>query len=99
MKRTMTTFCIVFATLKCKVECSKDEPTGPSIKYVTIFWPICPPFLSVTLCHKTRDPSESTSHISAPRFLVGLVQKPGQKAPDTNSLSIVRRDFAKESLV
>ena len=41
-------------------------------------WPP-PPF---TLCHTSRDPPKSTSHISeSARFLIGLVQKPGQKPP------------------
>src|SRR6218665_3693367 len=40
-------------------------------------------------------PPESTSHISdpLPRFLEGLVQKPGQKPLCTNSVSIVRGGF------
>src|SRR6218665_4123918 len=30
---------------------------GPSIKYITLFWPILtPPLPSVTLCHTSRDP-------------------------------------------
>src|SRR6218665_1881803 len=68
---------------------------GPSIKYVTLFlanfdWPLPP----VTLCHASRDPSESTSHISDPPILVGLVQKSRTKAPCTNSISMVRRGFS-----
>ena len=52
-----------------------------------IFGQFLPP-PSVTLCHTSRDP-QSTSHISDPRFLVGLVQKTRTKAPCTNSVSIV----------
>ena len=55
---------------------------GPSIKYVTLFlanfYPSPPP------CHTSSHipgPPESTSHISDPRFLEGLVQKNGQKSP------------------
>src|SRR6218665_2453837 len=45
------------------------------------FWPIFIPLPPVTLCHTSRDTPKSTSDISGPplRFLVGLVQKPGQK--------------------
>src|SRR6218665_2446457 len=46
------------------------------------FWPIFTP-PPVTFLHTSRDPPESTSHIldlsPLPRFLEGLVQKPGQK--------------------
>ena len=47
-----------------------------------IFGQFLPP-PSVTLCNTSRNPPESTSHISDPRpkFLVGLVQKRGQKPP------------------
>src|SRR6218665_1802600 len=49
---------------------------GPSIKYVTLFLANFYPPPPVTLRHTSRDPSpESTSHISDPRFLEGLVQK------------------------
>src|SRR6218665_590383 len=72
----------------------KKSYWGLSIKYVTLFWPIFTPLPSVTLCHTSRDPPESTSHISEPpRFLVGLVEKTQTKAPCTNSLSIVRGGF------
>src|SRR6218665_842267 len=67
--------------------------SGPSIRYVMLFlanFDLPPP---VTLCHTSRDPPKSTSHISAPRFLVGLVQKTRTKAPCTNSLLIVREVF------
>src|SRR6218665_421379 len=66
---------------------------GPSIKYVTLFLANFYPLTSVTLCHTSRDPPESTSCISDPRFLVGLVQKSRTKAPCTNSVSIVRGCF------
>src|SRR6218665_2432817 len=70
-------------------------PWGPSIKYVTLF---LANFYS--LCHTSSHipgPPESTSHISDPssRFLKGLVQKPGQKPPCTNSVSIVRGVFVR----
>jgi len=51
------------------------------------------PLSPVTLCHTSRDPPESTSHISDPPFLEGLVQKTRTKAPCTNSVSIVRGGF------
>src|SRR6218665_1018224 len=56
-----------------------DNSWGPSIKYVTLFLAnFYPP---VTLRHTSRDPPESTSHISdSPRFLEGLVQKTQRKA-------------------
>src|SRR6218665_2260066 len=52
---------------------------GPSIKYVTLFLAnFYPPF---TLRHRSRDPPESTSQISDPQFLEGLVQKTRTKVP------------------
>src|SRR6218665_2978134 len=53
-----------------------------SIKYITPFLanfdPLPPP---VTLCHTSRDLSRKyVTHLGPPpRFLAGLVQKPGQK--------------------
>src|SRR6218665_4038601 len=57
------------------------------------FWPILTPLPPVTHCHTSRDPPESTSHISDPPFLVGLVQKSRTKVPCTNSISIVSGSF------
>src|SRR6218665_537186 len=57
------------------------------------------PLSPVTLCHTSRDPPESTSHISDPPFLEGLVQKTRTKAPCTNSVSIVRGGFCPGSFV
>ena len=56
------------------------------------FDPLPPP---VTLCHTSRDPPprKHVTHLGPPRFLAGLVQKTQTKAPNTNSLSIVRRGF------
>src|SRR6218665_2085032 len=51
----------------------------PSIKYVTLFLANFYPPPPVTLRHTSRDPPESTSHISDPQFFEGLVQNPGQK--------------------
>src|SRR6218665_2898504 len=45
-----------------------------------IFGQFCPP-PTVTLCHTSRDPLKSTSHISDPPFLVGLVKKIPDKSP------------------
>ena len=42
---------------------------------------------------------KSASHISDPRFLVGLVQKTRTKTPCTNSLSIVREGFCPRGFV
>src|SRR6218665_3897787 len=75
----------------------------PSIKYVTLFLPNFAPTPCYTLSH-IPGPPKSTSHISDPRFLVGLVQETRTKAPCTNSLSIVRggscpRAFVKGSFV
>src|SRR6218665_3776832 len=63
---------------------------GPSIKYSTsrYFWPILTPSPCHTLSH-IPGPPKSTSHISDPTFLEGLVQKTRTKAPCTNSLSII----------
>src|SRR6218665_2648447 len=44
------------------------------------FWPILTPS-PVTLCHTSRDLPKSTSHISDPQFLVGLLQKTRTKPP------------------
>src|SRR6218665_1544906 len=58
------------------------------------FVQIDPPLLCHTLSH-IPGPPKSTSHISAPLFLVGLVQKTRTKAPYTNSLSSVHGDFVR----
>src|SRR6218665_1940578 len=68
------------------------RPMVPSIKYVTLFWPIFTPSPCHTSSH-IPGPPESTSHISDPRFLEGLVQKTTQKPPCTNSVSIVPGGF------
>src|SRR6218665_3177594 len=66
---------------------------GPSIKYVTLFLAnFDPPSPCHTLSH-IPGPPQSTSHISDPPFLVGLLQKIRTKANCTNSLSIVREGF------
>src|SRR6218665_1946989 len=52
---------------------------GPSIKYVTLFLANFDPLPPVTLCHTSRDPPKVRHTSWTPRFLVGLVQKPGQK--------------------
>ena len=68
---------------------------GPSIKYVTLFWPILtPPPLCHTLSHIPGPPRKYVTHLGPlPRFLVGLVQKSRTKIPCTNSISIVRGSF------
>ena len=65
---------------KCGLAAGKIAATGPSIKYVTLFLANFDPTPPVTLCH-ISGPPKSTSHISDPRFLVGLVQKIRTKAP------------------
>src|SRR6218665_2760140 len=56
---------------------------GPSIKYVTLFLANFDPPPPVTLCHTSRNPQKSASHISdPPPFLVGLI-----KNSDKNPLS------------
>src|SRR6218665_694174 len=53
---------------------------GPSIKYVTLFLAnFYPPSSPRHTSSHIPGPPESTSHISDPRFLEGLVQKNGQK--------------------
>src|SRR6218665_1996408 len=70
----------------------KTPLQGPSIKYVTLFLAnFDPPPLSHFVTHPGTP--ENTSHISDPRFLVGLVQKSLTKVPCTNSISIVRGSF------
>src|SRR6218665_3354042 len=55
----------------------------PSIKYVTLFWPILTTLPPVTLCHTSRDPPpESTSHISDPP----IFRRPSTKIPDKSPL-------------
>src|SRR6218665_3726494 len=67
---------------------------GPSIKYVTPFLANFDPPPPVTLRHTSMQGTpKSTSHISDPPFLVGLVQKIRTKPPCTNSFSIVRKGF------
>ena len=68
---------------------------GPSIKYVTLFLANFYPPPPVTLRHTSRDPPESTSHISD---LPPISRRPSTKNPDksppcTNSVSIVRGGF------
>src|SRR6218665_1555554 len=75
--------------------CTRISSLRPSVKYVTLFLANFDP--SVTLCHTSRDPGPSppkVRHASrTPRFLVSLVQKSWEKAPCTNSISIVRGGF------
>src|SRR6218665_1821703 len=66
---------------------------GSSIKYVTLFLANFYPPPPVTLRHTSRDPPKVRHTSRTPRFLEGLVQKPGQKPPCTNSVSIVRGGF------
>src|SRR6218665_1294875 len=65
-----------------------------------IFGQFLLPLTPVTLCHTYRDP-QSTSHISDPPpiFNRPSTKKTGQKAPCTNSLSIVRGGFCPEGFV
>src|SRR6218665_283731 len=77
---------------KCGLAAGKIAATGPSIKYVTLFLANFDPTPPVTLCHISGAP-KSTSHISDPPFLVGLVHKIRTKALCKNSLSIVREGF------
>src|SRR6218665_3018172 len=53
---------------------------GPSIKYVTLFWPILTPSLCHTLSH-IPGPPESTSHISDPRTFSRISTKILDKSP------------------
>src|SRR6218665_1521918 len=82
-------------TNKSKTIVYAKYPKEPSINYLTLFWPILtPPPACHTLSH-IPGPPKSRSHISDPRFLVGLVQKSRIKTPCTNSLSIVRGGFVR----
>ena len=72
---------------------SPNARREPSIKYVTLF---LANFYSPPLSHFVTHPGtfqKSTSHISDPRFLVGLVQNTRTKPPCTNYLLIVREGF------
>src|SRR6218665_1483785 len=53
---------------------------GPSIKYVTLLLANFNPPPPVTLCHTSRDPPKSTSHISDPP------SRPSSKNPDKSPL-------------
>src|SRR6218665_2696608 len=56
-------------------------------------WPILTPSLCHTLSHIPGPPRKYVTHFGPPsRFLVGLVQKPGQKPP-VQILSIVHGPF------
>src|SRR6218665_827712 len=55
---------------------------GPSLKYLTPFLANFPPPPRVTLCHTSRDPPNSTSHISDPP----IFSKPSTKYPDKRPL-------------
>src|SRR6218665_2250652 len=55
---------------------------GPSIKYVTLFLANFDPHPHVTLCHTSRDPPKSTSHISDPPHF----SRPSTKNPDKSPL-------------
>src|SRR6218665_2368600 len=72
---------------------------GPSIKYVTLFLANFDSLPPVTLCHTFRDPPKYTTHLGPPRFLVGLVQKPGQKPPAQNLSQVFAGAFVKGSFV
>ena len=67
------------------------EPPSSGIKYVTLFWSILPPPLSHFVTHPGAP--KSTSHISDPLFLVGLVQQT-RTQPTVQILSLVRGGFA-----
>src|SRR6218665_3055069 len=72
---------------------------GPSIKYVTLFLVNFNPPPPVTLCHTSRDPHKSTSHISEPSdLLVGLVQTPDKRPLYKFSLNC-SRGFLSEGFV
>src|SRR6218665_4044208 len=79
--------------VQIKFHPSRWRAKGPSIKYVTLFWPILTP-PPVTLCHTSRDPLKvrHTSRTTPPIFSRPST-KTQTKAPCTNSLSIVRRGF------
>src|SRR6218665_472705 len=68
------------------------ELRGRPLSTSRYFWPILTSSPCHTLSH-IPGPPESTSHVSDPRFLVGLVQKSRTKVLCTNSISIVRGGF------
>src|SRR6218665_1437877 len=55
---------------------------GPSIKYVTLFWPILTPLPSVTLCHTSRDPPKVCHTSRTPP----IFSRPSTKIPDKSPL-------------
>src|SRR6218665_2339009 len=61
---------------------NRSSFTGPSIKYVTLFWPIFTPFpLSHFVTHPGTHPRKYVTHLRPPPILEGLVQKTRTKAP------------------
>src|SRR6218665_385443 len=57
----------------------RNRNAPPRGYYVTLFLANFDPHSPCHTLSHIPGPHKSTSHISAPRFLVGLVQKPGQK--------------------
>src|SRR6218665_3648972 len=65
---------------------------GPSIKYVTLFWPILTPPPPVTLCHTSPDPPENTSPISGPP---PIFSRPSTKTRTKALVQILSQLFAR----
>src|SRR6218665_2351178 len=63
---------------------------GPSIKYVTLFWPILTPPPPVTLCHTSRDPRKYVTHLGPPHF-----SKPNTKTRTKALVQILSQLFAR----
>src|SRR6218665_1254642 len=76
----------------------RNRNAPPRGYYVTLFLANFDPHSPCHTSSHIPGPPKSTSHISAPRFLVGLVQKTRTKAPCTNSLLIVRGVFVQGAL-
>src|SRR6218665_2895168 len=76
--------CLVISMQFCLVLQSSQlhDNLGPSIKYVMLFLANFEPPPPVTLCHTSRDPLESTSHISDPP----IFSRPSPKIPDKSPL-------------
>src|SRR6218665_3279097 len=73
---------------------------GPFIKYVTLFLANFDPLpLSPFVTHPGTPQIKYVTHLGPPRFLVGLVQKPGQSPLYKFSLNCSRGVFCMEGFV
>src|SRR6218665_385137 len=76
---------------------------GPSIKYVTLFWPILTLLPPVTLCHTPRDPPKVHHTSRNPQFFSRPSTKILDKSPlykfSLNSAGVLVRGVCQRSFV